>query len=180
MTGNQTMDYYVRPRHLYSHSRTCARSSLCRRLSRLVDLLYATHLIVPVFMRFHLSWLDSGLCQIFLAFMEILIHYISLSFMEIMTLCISSSWRFWSIYIACGDDHICYIVSCLFMAIVLLCIRDCYIYLQLCAELYHCIVLIGWLVLPLGSSSLHLWDGLIMYFSHCITPLTSHIRGHLL
>ena len=45
---------------------------------------------------------------------------------------------------------------------------------------YHCIVLIGWMVLPLGSSSLHFWDGLIMYFSHRMTPLTSHIRGHLL
>ena len=44
----------------------------------------------------------------------------------------------------------------------------------------HCIVLIGWLVLPLGSSSLHFWDGLIMYFVHCMTTLTSHIRGHLL
>ena len=53
-------------------------------------------------------------------------------------------------------------------------------YLQLYAELYHCIVLIGWMVLPLGSSSLHFWDGLIMYFGHCMTPLTSHIRGHLL
>ena len=36
MTSNQTMNYYVWPRHLYSHSRTCTRSSLCRRLSRLV------------------------------------------------------------------------------------------------------------------------------------------------
>ena len=36
MTGNQTMDYYVRTRHLYSHSRTCTHSGLCRRLSRLV------------------------------------------------------------------------------------------------------------------------------------------------
>ena len=71
-------------------------------------------------------------------------------------------------------------ISCLFMAIILLCIRDCYIYLQLCAEFDHCIVLIGWLVLPLGSSSLHFWDGLIMYFSHRVTPLTSHIRGNLL
>ena len=39
---------------------------------------------------------------------------------------------------------------------------------------------IGWLVLPPDSSSLHSWDGLIMYFSHHITPRTSHIRGHLL
>ena len=36
MTSSQTMDYYVRPQHLYSHSRTCTRSGLCRRLSRLV------------------------------------------------------------------------------------------------------------------------------------------------
>ena len=73
-----------------------------------------------------------------------------------------------------------YFVSCLFMAIVLLCTRDCYIYLQLCAQFDHCIVLIGWLLLPLDSSSLHSWDGLIMYFGHRITPLTSHIRGNLL
>ena len=83
-------------------------------------------------------------------------------------------------YIVCGDDHTCYIVSFLFMHILLLCIQDRCIYLQLCAELYHFIVLIGWLVLPLGSSSLHFWDGLIMYSSHRMTPLTSHIRGHLL
>ena len=31
-----------------------------------------------------------------------------------------------------------------------------------------------------GSSSLHFWDGIIMYFDHRITPLTSHIMGHLL
>ena len=36
MTDNQTMDYYVWPRHLYSHNRTCTHSSLCRRPSRLV------------------------------------------------------------------------------------------------------------------------------------------------
>ena len=36
MIGNQTMDYYVRPRHLYSHCRTCTRSGLCRILSILV------------------------------------------------------------------------------------------------------------------------------------------------
>ena len=135
---------------------------------------------MPMFMRFQLSWLDSSICQTFLAIMEILIHYISLVFMEIMIVCISSSRRFWSIYIVRGDDRICHIVSCLFMAFVLLCIRDCYMYSQLYAELYHCIVLIGWLVLPLGSSSLHLWDGLIMYFSHRMTPMTSHIRGHQL
>ena len=146
MTSNQMMDYYVRPRHLYSHSRTCTRSICVEDFPDWWNLLYATSLIMLVFMRFQLSWLDSSICQTFPATMEILIHYISSVFMEIMILCISSSWRFWSIYIVRGDDHICYIVSCLFMAILLLCIQDCYMYLQLCAELYHCIVLIGWLV----------------------------------
>ena len=36
MTDNQMMDYYIQPWHLYSHSRTCTRSGLCRRPSRLV------------------------------------------------------------------------------------------------------------------------------------------------
>ena len=39
---------------------------------------------------------------------------------------------------------------------------------------------IGWMLLPPGSSSLHFWNGFIMYFDHHVTPLTSHIRGHLL
>ena len=45
----------------------------------------------------------------------------------------------------------CYHVSCLFMAIVLLCIRACYMYLQLYVELYYGIMLIGWLVFHLGT-----------------------------
>ena len=69
-----------------------------------------------------------------------------------------------------------YYVSCLFIAIVLLCILDCYMYLQLCAELYHCTMLIGWLVFHLGSFI----TPLIMYFGHWMITLTSHIRGHLL
>ena len=83
---------------------------------------YATSLIVPVFMRFQFSWLDSSVCQIYSAIMEILIHCIYSTFMEIMILCIYSSWRFWFIYIVHGDDHIRHIVSCLSMAIVVLCI----------------------------------------------------------
>ena len=54
-------------------------------------------------------------------------------------------------YIVRGDDHICLVVSCLFMAIVLLCIQDCYMYSQLYAELYYGIMLIGWLVFHLGT-----------------------------
>ena len=59
---------------------------------------YATYLIVPVVMIFQLSWLDSSVCQTFPAIVEI------------MVLCISSSWRFWSIYSLRGDDHRCHIL----------------------------------------------------------------------
>ena len=69
-------------------------------------LLYATSLIVPVFMRFQLSWLETSVCQIFPATMDILIycissailetmiHCISSAILETMIHCISSSWRF--------------------------------------------------------------------------------------
>ena len=70
-------------------------------------LLYATSLIMPVFMRFQLSWLDSSICQTFLAIMEILIHYISSAIMEIMVLCIYLLSKFWSMYIVRGNDHLC-------------------------------------------------------------------------
>ena len=37
--------------------------------------------------------------------------------------------------------------------------------------------IVGWLVLPPGSSSLHFWDGIIMYFGHHV-PLWPHkLRG---
>ena len=70
-------------------------------------------------------------------------------------------WRSWSfLYLHHGDSDLCILyvamtthvifVSCLFMAIVLLCIRDCYMYLQLYGELYYCTMLIGWLVFHFG------------------------------
>ena len=36
MTSNHTMDYYVQPQHIYSHSRTCTCSGSCRIPSILV------------------------------------------------------------------------------------------------------------------------------------------------
>ena len=59
--------------------------------------IYATSLIVLVFMRFQCSWFDSSICQTFIATMEILICYISSAIMEIMVLCISSSRIFWCV-----------------------------------------------------------------------------------
>ena len=183
MIDNQTMDYYVQPRHLYSHSRTCTCSSsrLCIRISILVAFLIC-------YLLDHASFHEiSALMTWFQCMSDISSHYGYLDPLYIFSLH-GDHDPFYIfimeilIYLYCmwRWPHMSYFVSCLFMAIVLLCIRDCYIYLQLCAEFDHCIVLIGWLVLPLGSSSLHFWDGLIMYFSHRMTPLTSHIRRHLL
>ena len=54
-----------------------------------------------------------------------------------------------------------------------------HVYLQSHANIYHCIVLMsGWLFhLGLHYSTS---DMDIMYFGHHVTPLTSHIKGHLL
>ena len=181
MTGNQRMDYYVQPWHLYSHSRTCTRSGLCRRPYILVASLIC-------YLLDHASVHEiSSLLTWFQYMSDISSHYGDLDPLYIFSLHGDHDPLYIFImeipsYLYCTWwwPHMSYFVSCLFMAIVLLCIQDCYIYLQLCAEFDHCIVLIGWLVLPLGSSSLHFWDVLIMYFGHCMTPLTSHIKGHLL
>ena len=83
-------------------------------------------------------------------------------------------------YIVCGDDHICSIMFHAnswplysYVSGIAICIHS---YMQSCI-----------MVLCLGGrssiwvpSSLHFWDGLIMYFGHHMTPLTSHIMGHLL
>ena len=110
MTGNQTMEYYVWPWHIYSHSRTSTHSISCRIPSSLV----ACH-ICYLFDRASVHEISalvtcSSICQIFPATMEILSCYISSAFVEIMVLCISSPWRFWSMYIVRGDDHICVIM----------------------------------------------------------------------
>ena len=115
-------------------------------------LLYATSLIMPVFMRFHLLWRDSSICQIFPATMEILIYFISSAILEIMVLLYIFIMEI-LIYVYCTWrwPHMWFHVLCLFMAIVLLCIRDYYMYLKLYVELYYCTMLIGWLVFHLGS-----------------------------
>ena len=92
-------------------------------------------------------------------------------------------------YIVRGDDHICHIVSCLFMAIVLLCIWDYCMYLQSCEEFgYYIILLDGWFfITPLlgwnynvfrpsydPSDLTHYGASVITDF---ITPSESHLYG---
>ena len=138
MTGNQMMEYYVRLRHLYSHSRTCTWSSLCRRPSRLV-----ASLICYLLDRASVHEI-SALVTSFQCISDMSSHYGDLDLLYIF----SHFGDHGPLYIF---SHMWYHVSCLFMSIVLLCIWDCYMYLQLYAELYYCTMLIGWLVFHLGS-----------------------------
>ena len=110
MNGNQRMEYYVRPRHIYPHSRTCTHISLCIRPSSLV----AFHIC---YLLDHANVHDvSALMIWFQCMSDIFNHYGDLdplyvfSSMEILIHCISSSWRFWSIYIVRGNDHTCHIL----------------------------------------------------------------------
>ena len=146
------MDYYFQPRHLYSHSRTCTHSGLCRRPSRLVaslicyllDRASAHEISALVTWFLYMSDISSHYGDIDLLY--IFIHYgdhgtLYIFIMEILSY-VYCMWR---------SPLMWYLVSCLFMAIVHLCIWDCYMYLQLCKEFYYCTMLIGWLVFHLGS-----------------------------
>ena len=99
-------------------------------------LLYVTSLIVPVFMRFQLSWLHSSICQTFPTTMEIFIY------------CISSSWRFWSIYIVSGDDHTSYSIMPIHGHYTLMYLGLLYLFAVMCrvVSLYS----VDWMV---GSST---------------------------
>ena len=147
------MDYYVRSQHLYSHGRTCTRSGLCRRLFRLV-----ASLICYLLDRASDHEI-SALVTWFQCMSYIFIHYGDIDPLYIFSfhgdhdplyIFIMEILIYYILYVAM-TTHVTFCISCLFMAIVLLCIRDCYMYLQLCVELYHCTMLIGWLVFHLGS-----------------------------
>ena len=109
MTDNQTMDYYVGPQHLYSHSRTCTRSSLCRRLSRLVASLppwscqcswdFSSRDLIPIYVRyFQPLWRSWS------------------------TIYLQPSWRSWYfVYIHHGDSDI-YILYVVMTTHVIFCI----------------------------------------------------------
>ena len=161
MTGNQTMDYYVRPRHIYSHSRTCTHSSLCRRPSNLV----AFHVC---YLLDHANIQEISALVTFIPEFPVYIKYLQPR---------RRSW--FIVYCTWRWPHMKLCISCLFMAIVLLCIRNWYMYLQSHANINHCIMLMsGWFIhLGLHYSTSRM--DFIIYFGHHVTPLTSHIRGHL-
>ena len=84
-------------------------------------------------------------------------------------------------YIVHGDDHICDIMYYAYSWPLYSYVSETAI--CTCSYMQSCIIVLclldGWSSIW-DPSSLHFWDGLIMYFGHRMTPLTSHIRGHLL
>ena len=178
MTDNQIMDYYVWPRHLYSHSRTCT----CRGLCRIPSILVASY-ICYLLDRASVHEI-STLVTWFEYMLDISSHYGSIIYLQ-------PTWRSWScVYLHHGDSEL----SILYVVMnthAIFCIMPIHghctlmypglIYLlAVMCRVWSLYCTIGWLVLPLGSSSLHFWDGIIMYFGHRMTPLTSHIRANLL
>ena len=146
MTSNQTMDYYVRPWCLYSHSRTCTHSCLCRRASILV-----ASLIWYVLDRANVHEI-STLVTWFQCMSDTFSHYGDLDPLFIFSfhgdhdpLYIFIMEILIYLYCTWPWPHVSYFVSCLFIAIVLLCIWDCYMYFQSHADIDYCIVLMsGW------------------------------------
>ena len=158
MTGNQTMVHHVRPRHLYSCDGTCTHSGLCRRSTRLV----ASH-ICHLFDRAIIHEMSSLMTRF-----QYIIRYLH------------PLWGYCSLYIVHGDDHTWHLyIMPIDGHCTLMYMRLLHVYLHSHAEIEHFIVLMsGWFFhLGLHYSTFGM-D--IMYFSHHVSPLTSHIRGHLL
>ena len=86
MTGNQTMDYYVQPRHIYSHSRTCTCKGLHKRPSNLVA--------------FNICYLldCANIHEILALMIMILVFPVYIRYLHPL-------WISCSLYIVRGDDH---------------------------------------------------------------------------
>ena len=124
--------------------------------------IYYTSLIVTIFMIFQFSChISVYLLMYHLSSfsMETILHYI--------------------LYVVMTTHDIC--LLCLFMAIVLICIRNFYVYFISAVRCRYLSLYYTdeWLVLPPGSTLLHFWDYYNAFRPSCIA-LTSHIRGLLL
>ena len=150
MTGNQAMDYYVQPWHLYSHSRSCTRSGLCRRPSRLV-----ASLICYLFDRASVHEI-SALVTWFQYMSDISNHYGNLDLLYLQPF-----WRSWSfVYLHHGDSDlfILYVAMTTYVILYHAYAWPLYSYVSgtaicICNYVQSCIIVLCWLG---GWSSI--WD----------------------
>ena len=151
MIDNQMMDYYIQPWHIYSHSRKSTRRGLCRTPFSLVE--FHICFLLDCASIHEISSLvifipDSSIYQISSSTMEIFIHYI--------------------LYVAMTTHDILYTIPihghCTLMYLGLL-----YVFVVTCRDwLFYCTD--EWLVLPPGSSLIHLWDGFYNVFRPSCYP----------
>ena len=111
--------------------------------------LYDTPLIVPVFMRFQLSWL----VPVYVRHFQPLWRSWSIIYLQPL-------WRSWSfVYLHHGDSNLCILYVAMTTYVFHAYSWPLYSYVsgtarcicRLYAELYHGIMLIGWLVFHLGT-----------------------------
>ena len=112
MTGNQMMDYYVRPQHLYSHSRTCTRSGLCRILSSSGGISY---MLPPWSCQCSWDFNSRDLIPVYVRYFQPLWRSWS-------TIYLHPSWRSWSfVYLHHGESEI-FILFLVMTTYVIFCI----------------------------------------------------------
>ena len=90
------MEYYVQPWHLYSHSRTCTHTGLCRRISILVAF------IICYLLDCQCSWDFSSrdLIPVYVTHFQPLWRSWSIIYLQ-------SSWKSWSfVYLDHGDSDL--------------------------------------------------------------------------
>ena len=125
---------------------------------------FSAHDLIPVYVRYLQPLLRSCPLYIFSCHGDHDPFYVFIMDIRIYLYCI---W-WW--------PHMSYFVSCLFMAIVLLCIWECSMYLQLYVEIYHCIVLMSGWFFDLGFHYSTSRMDFIMY-SAIMLPLWPHRLG---
>ena len=172
MTGNQTIDYYVRPRHLYSHSRTCTRSGLCSITFLICGI---PHMLPPWLCQCSWDFSSHNLIIVYVRYLQPLWRSWSIMYLQLL-------WRSQStvyihhgdsdlLYIIRDDDHTCHVLyimpihgHCTLMYLGLL-----HVFAVTCRYLsLYCTH--EWLVLPPGFSLLHLWDGFYNVFRPSCYP----------
>ena len=145
--------------HLYLCDGTCTSNNLCRRPSSLVE--------------FHICYILDRACIYEISFL--------MTRFQCTIRCLHLVWIYYfNIYYTWRWPHVTYVYYSYAWPLYYFVFWDCYTsYLQSHLETYNCIVLMrGWFFhLGLHYTNYGIF---IIYFSHHVIHLTSHIRGHLL
>ena len=120
--------------------------------------IYATSLIVPIFMRYHLSWPDSSILSDIFIHYGYLVHYISYMAMTTCDICYYAySWPLYSYVYGTATS----IFAITWWDLSLYCTNE-------------------WLVLPPGYLLLHFWDGYNVFWPSCYPSDLPHLGASII